>query len=59
MLKNTDVSDLNGSEEAIKEALFIFEENHTKNKRVILDCLTALAYINLEWNEWKDAQSYF
>lgn len=65
MLKNTDISDLNASEESIKESLSIFEETNFKtadkksNRRVILDCLTALAYTNLEWNEWNDAQNYF
>lgn len=65
MLKNTDVSDLNQAEENIKEALTLFEEGNfnievnfkpvydkKQGRRVILDCLTSLAFINLEWHEW-------
>jgi hypothetical protein len=65
MLKNTDVNDLNAAEECIKEAMLLLEENissateKNNNKRVILDCLTALAFINLEWHEWVEADSYF
>ena len=60
MLKNTDVSDLNASEECIKESLAFLEDNVSKsNRRVVLDSYTALAFINLEWHEWNDAQNYF
>jgi len=68
MMKNTDVSDLNASEESVKEALTLFEQGQVNfkatqekktNRRVILDCLTCLAFTNLEWQEWGDAQSYF
>ena len=38
----------------------LINEGDTKyNKRIILDCLICLAFINFEWNEWQDALKYF
>ena len=73
MLKQSPITDLATSEENLlkchsklkdsdnspKKTKTFTNKKPTKNKRVLLDCIVCLAFIQFEWNEWQLSHDYF